>query len=65
MPAIASIAESDKDLFGPDYIIPKPFDPRLKVEVSAAVAKAAMDTGIARLKLDIEQYKEQLRTERE
>lgn len=63
--AIASIASSDKDKFGPDYIIPKPFDPRLKVEVSAAVAQAAMDTGIARIKLDIEQYKDLLRSERE
>jgi malate dehydrogenase (oxaloacetate-decarboxylating)(NADP+) len=34
--------------FGPDYIIPTPFDPRLKVRVSAAVAKAAIETGVAR-----------------
>jgi len=60
--AIASIAMSDS-IFGPDYIIPKPFDPRLKVEVSAAVAQAAMDTGVARIQLDIQQYKELLRTE--
>ncbi|TNF98260.1 MAG: NADP-dependent malic enzyme [Gammaproteobacteria bacterium] len=33
--------------FGPDYLIPKPFDPRLNVEVSYAVAKAAMDSGVA------------------
>ncbi len=33
--------------FGPDYIIPKPFDPRLMVEVSSAVAQAAMDSGVA------------------
>lgn len=61
--AIAEIAFSDKHLFGPDYIIPKPFDPRLKIEVSAAVAKAAMDTGIARINLDIDQYKELLQSE--
>ena len=34
--------------FGPEYIIPKPFDPRLKERVSAAVAKAAIETGVAR-----------------
>jgi malate dehydrogenase (oxaloacetate-decarboxylating)(NADP+) len=35
-------------VFGPDYIIPKPFDPRLILEVAPAVAKAAMDSGVAR-----------------
>jgi malate dehydrogenase (oxaloacetate-decarboxylating)(NADP+) len=35
--------------FGPDYIIPKPFDPRLQAFVPPAVAKAAVDTGVARL----------------
>jgi len=34
--------------FGPEYVIPKPFDPRLRVQVSAAVAKAAIETGVAR-----------------
>jgi malate dehydrogenase (oxaloacetate-decarboxylating)(NADP+) len=34
--------------FGPDYIIPTPFDPRLRARVSAAVAKAAIETGVAR-----------------
>ena len=34
--------------FGRDYIVPKPFDPRLIVEVLVAVAKAAMESGIAR-----------------
>ncbi len=34
--------------FGPDYIIPKPFDPRLILSIAPAVAKAAMDTGVAR-----------------
>lgn len=33
--------------FGPDYILPKPFDPRLMVEVSSAVALAAMESGVA------------------
>jgi malate dehydrogenase (oxaloacetate-decarboxylating)(NADP+) len=35
-------------VFGPDYIIPKPFDPRLILEVAPAVAKAAMESGVAR-----------------
>ncbi len=35
------------DIFGKDYLIPKPFDPRLMVELSYAVAKAAMDSGVA------------------
>ncbi|PPQ28841.1 NADP-dependent malic enzyme [Rhodopila globiformis] len=35
-------------VFGPDYIIPKPFDPRLILEIAPAVAKAAMDSGVAR-----------------
>ncbi|MCG8427068.1 MAG: malate dehydrogenase [Chromatiales bacterium] len=34
--------------FGPDYIIPKPFDPRLKEVISAAVARAAVESGVAR-----------------
>ncbi len=35
------------DKFGPEYLIPKPFDPRLVVELSMAVAKAAMESGVA------------------
>ena len=35
-------------LFGPEYIIPKPFDPRLILEIAPAVARAAMETGVAR-----------------
>lgn len=46
--------------FGPGYIIPKPFDPRALVWVSAAVAEAAMRTGVARLKIDLEEYRDQL-----
>jgi malate dehydrogenase (oxaloacetate-decarboxylating)(NADP+) len=44
--------------YGPDYIVPVPFDPRLIVEVSAAVAKAAMDSGVAQKKIaDMADYK--------
>lgn len=48
--------------FGPKYFIPKPVDPRLITEVSAAVAKAAIDSGVARTPItDWEAYKENLR----
>ncbi|CAK0752891.1 NADP(+)-dependent malate dehydrogenase [uncultured Gammaproteobacteria bacterium] len=47
--------------FGPDYIIPKPFDPRLIVEIAPAVAKAAMDSGVATRPItDFEAYRERL-----
>jgi malate dehydrogenase (oxaloacetate-decarboxylating)(NADP+) len=47
--------------FGPDCIIPKPFDPRLAVELPIAVAKAAMASGVAlRPIADFKQYREQL-----
>ncbi|MBS0546847.1 MAG: NADP-dependent malic enzyme [Proteobacteria bacterium] len=46
--------------YGAEYVVPVPFDPRLIVEVSAAVAKAAMDSGVARRKLDIAEYKKSL-----
>lgn len=48
--------------FGPDYIIPKPTDPRLITEVSIAVARAAIDSGVARKKItDWDGYVEELR----
>jgi len=47
--------------YGLDYIIPKPFDPRVLEWEAAAVAQAAMDTGVARKTLNIEQYKKDLR----
>jgi malate dehydrogenase (oxaloacetate-decarboxylating)(NADP+) len=46
--------------FGREYIIPKPFDPRILVSESSAVAQAAMDTGVAQNPIDIEKYKRQL-----
>jgi malate dehydrogenase (oxaloacetate-decarboxylating)(NADP+) len=39
-------------VFGPDYIIPKPFDPRLILHVAPAVARAAMDTGVAQTPIE-------------
>jgi malate dehydrogenase (oxaloacetate-decarboxylating)(NADP+) len=52
--------------FGPEYIIPKPFDRRVFVDVSSAVAKAALETGVARIKVDdidkwVEEYRERLK----
>ena len=47
--------------FGPDYLIPKPFDPRLVGVVSSAVARAAMETGVATRPLeDLAAYKQKL-----
>ena len=46
--------------FGEDYIIPKPFDPRILTYVVPAVAQAAMDSGVARRKLDIVEYGQEL-----
>jgi malate dehydrogenase (oxaloacetate-decarboxylating)(NADP+) len=46
--------------FGPDYLIPKPFDPRVLVWESSAVAQAAMETGAAQEPIDIDVYREQL-----
>ena len=46
--------------YGPDYIIPKPFDPRVLVWEASAVARAAMETGVALEPVDIEEYREQL-----
>jgi malate dehydrogenase (oxaloacetate-decarboxylating)(NADP+) len=46
--------------FGPEYIVPKPLDPRLIEWVPTAVAAAAMATGVARKQLDLDEYREQL-----
>jgi malate dehydrogenase (oxaloacetate-decarboxylating)(NADP+) len=46
--------------FGPEYIVPKPFDPRVLIWESVAVAQAALQTGVARIKIDIEEYKDSL-----
>ncbi|WP_138379910.1 NADP-dependent malic enzyme [Luteithermobacter gelatinilyticus] len=58
---VANAYRGEELKFGPDYIIPKPFDPRLILEVAPAVAKAAMDTGVAtRPLVDVEAYREEL-----
>ena len=46
--------------FGPEYIIPKPFDPRVLVWEASAVAKAAMETGVARQTVDLDEYRDRL-----
>ena len=46
--------------FGPDFIVPKPFDPRALVWVASAVASAAMETGVARQPVDLSEYRARL-----
>src|SRR5581483_1374316 len=46
--------------FGPEYIIPKPFDPRVLLHVAPAVARAAMESGVARKRIDLAKYEEEL-----
>jgi malate dehydrogenase (oxaloacetate-decarboxylating)(NADP+) len=46
--------------FGPEYLIPKPFDPRIMLWVAPAVAQAAMDSGVARIRIDLDQYRAEL-----
>ena len=50
----------DSMKFGMDYIIPKPLDPRVLLYEAPAVARTAMETGVARKTIDIEEYREQL-----
>ena len=52
--------EGEKFEFGPRYIIPKPFDPRVLIWEASAVAQAAMETGVARIQIDIAEYRESL-----
>jgi malate dehydrogenase (oxaloacetate-decarboxylating)(NADP+) len=46
--------------FGAEYIIPKPFDPRVLIWESSAVAEAALKSGVAQITLDLDEYREQL-----
>ncbi|MFD1796327.1 NADP-dependent malic enzyme [Paracoccus aurantiacus] len=46
--------------FGPEYLIPKPFDPRLLPTIATAVAKAAMESGVATRELDLDDYTRRL-----
>jgi malate dehydrogenase (oxaloacetate-decarboxylating)(NADP+) len=59
---VAAAYSGERLTYGPDYIIPAPFDPRLIWAVPSAVAKAAMDSGVARKPiLDMDAYKRSLR----
>ena len=58
---VAQAYQGEELVFGADYLIPKPFDLRLIVEVAAAVAQAAMDSGVAKQPIeDFERYRERL-----
>jgi malate dehydrogenase (oxaloacetate-decarboxylating)(NADP+) len=46
--------------YGPEYVIPKPVDPRVLFEVAPAVAEAAMDEGVSRTEIDLDEYAERL-----
>lgn len=66
VPDEVAAAYGARPKYGPDYIIPVPFDPRLIAAVPPAVAKAAMDSGVARKPIvDMNAYVEQLRTRRD
>jgi malate dehydrogenase (oxaloacetate-decarboxylating)(NADP+) len=66
VPDEVAAAYGTRPKFGPDYIIPVPFDPRLISYVPPAVAKAAIDTGVARKPIvDMEGYRQQLRNRRD
>ena len=44
--------------FGPEYIVPKPFDPRVLLYESYAVAEAAVKSGVSRFNIDLDKYQE-------
>lgn len=58
---VKAVYPGENLVFGDGYIIPKPFDRRLMVEVSAAVAEAAMKSGVAKCPRDIAEYREELK----
>ena len=58
---VKAVYPGENLVFGDGYIIPKPFDRRLMVEVSAAVAEAAIKSGVAKCPRDIAEYREDLK----
>jgi malate dehydrogenase (oxaloacetate-decarboxylating)(NADP+) len=59
--AVAAAYGEQELVFGPEYLIPKPFDPRLIIKVAPAVAQAAMDSGVASRPIaDMDAYRQQL-----
>ena len=66
VPDEVAAAYGSRPKYGPEYIIPVPFDPRLISSVPPAVAKAAMDSKVARRPIvDMDAYRQQLRTRRD
>jgi malate dehydrogenase (oxaloacetate-decarboxylating)(NADP+) len=66
VPDEVAAAYGTRPKYGPDYIIPVPFDPRLISAIPPAIAQAAMDTGVARKPIvDMEAYSQQLRSRRD
>ncbi len=60
---VAAAYAGEKLAFGPEYLIPKPFDPRLMMKIAPAVARAAADSGVAlRPVKDMEAYKQRLQS---
>jgi malate dehydrogenase (oxaloacetate-decarboxylating)(NADP+) len=60
---VAAAYAGEQLAFGPEYLIPKPFDPRLMIKIAPAVAKAAADSGVAlRPVVDLQAYREQLQS---
>ena len=60
---VAAAYAGEKLAFGPEYLIPKPFDPRLMIRIAPAVAQAAADSGVAlRPVVDMEAYKQRLQS---
>ena len=58
---VAAAYGDQAQIFGPEYLIPKPFDPRLIIEIAPAVAEAAMQSGVARRPIkDFALYRQQL-----
>jgi malate dehydrogenase (oxaloacetate-decarboxylating)(NADP+) len=60
LPQVCEVYGGEALTFGSRYIIPKPFDPRVLAWVSCAVAKAAMETGVAQEPVDLEAYRQKL-----
>src|ERR1700750_2889436 len=66
VPDEVAAAYGTRPKYGPEYIIPVPFDPRLISFVPPAVAKAAMESGVARRPIvDMDAYRQQLRSRRD
>ncbi len=60
---VAAAYAGEKLAFGPEYLIPKPFDPRLMMKIAPAVAQAAADSGVAQRPVtDMEAYRERLQS---